>query len=263
MKDEYSLEERLAIVYNPLNMSSPIEIHLDKVTKTYKNGFQALKGISLDIYKGEIFALLGPNGAGKTTIINIIAGLTRKTSGEVLVQGKDVEKDYRFTRSKIGLVQQEVNTDFFLKIFEVIKYQGGYYGKTDLDARVEEILKKLHFWDKKDQPGRFLSGGMKRRIMIAKALIHDPEIIFLDEPTAGVDVELRADLWDTIREMKSLGKTIILTTHYLEEAEDLADRIGIISGGELQLVEDKKTLMQRYGTKLQDIYLEVIQKGVK
>lgn len=244
-------------------MNPSVEIHLNNVTKTYKNDFVALKGISLDIYKGEIFALLGPNGAGKTTIISIISGLTRKTSGDVLVQGKDVEKDYRYTRSKIGLVQQEVNTDFFLKIFEVIKYQGGYYGKTNLDERVETILKKLHLWDKKDQPGRFLSGGMKRRIMIAKALVHDPEIIFLDEPTAGVDVELRADLWTTIRELKAQGKTIILTTHYLEEAEDLADRIGIISGGELKLVEDKEALMKRYGTKLQDIYLEVIKNGSK
>lgn len=249
------------MVYTVRTMSERPEIHIDSVTKTYKNGFQALKGVSLDIHKGEIFALLGPNGAGKTTLINIITGLTRKTSGTVLVQGKDVEKDYRFTRSRIGLVQQEVNTDWFLNIFEVVKTMGGYYGKTNLDARAEEILKKVHLWDKKDQPGRFLSGGMKRRIMIAKALIHDPDIIFLDEPTAGVDVELRANLWEVMQDLKKQGKTIILTTHYLEEAEELADRIGIISGGELKLVEEKKALIARYGTRLHDIYMDVTKNG--
>ncbi len=237
-------------------------INVKNLNKTYANGFQALKNINLEIHRGEIFGLLGPNGAGKTTLINIIAGLTRKTSGEVLVFGKDVEKDYRFTRSKIGLVQQELNNDFFFKVGEIVKIQGGYFGVRNIDARVEDILKKVSLWDKRDQGGRTLSGGMKRRVMIAKALVHDPEIIFLDEPTAGVDVELRANLWNLVRSLRDQGRTIILTTHYLEEAEELADRIAIINHGKIVLVEDKEALIKRHDSRLHDIYLEVIQEKV-
>ncbi len=241
-------------------MSEPV-IRVKNLTKTYANGFQALKDINLEINRGEIFGLLGPNGAGKTTLINIITGLTRKTSGEVLVFGKDIEKDYRFTRSKIGLVQQEINNDFFFKIREIVKIQGGYFGANNLNAKVEDILKKVSLWDKRDQTGRTLSGGMKRRVMIAKALVHDPDIIFLDEPTAGVDVELRANLWSLVRSLRDQGRTIILTTHYLEEAEELADRIAIINHGQIVLVESKKDLI-KHGSKLHDIYLEVVQEKV-
>lgn len=238
---------------------SVISIH--NLNKIYANGFQALKDINLEIRRGEIFGLLGPNGAGKTTLINIIAGLTRKTSGEVLVLGKDVEKDYRFTRSKIGLVQQEINNDPFFKVWETVKLQGGYFGVSNLDPKVEDILKKVALWEKRDQSGRTLSGGMKRRVMIAKALIHDPEIIFLDEPTAGVDVELRVNLWNLVRSLCERGKTIILTTHYLEEAEELADRIAIINHGKIMLVEDKKELI-KHGSRLHDVYLEVVKEEV-
>ncbi len=242
-------------------MPEPV-IAIKNLSKIYANGFQALKNINLEIHRGEIFGLLGPNGAGKTTLINIIAGLTRKTSGEALVLGKDVERDYRFTRSKIGLVQQEINNDFFFKVREIVKIQGGYFGVDNIDARVEDILKKVSLWDKRDESGRTLSGGMKRRVMIAKALVHDPEIIFLDEPTAGVDVELRANLWKVIRDLRDQGKTIILTTHYLEEAEELASRIAIINHGEIVLVEDKETLIKRHDSRLHDIYLEVIQEKI-
>lgn len=237
-------------------------INIKNLSKTYANGFQALNNINLEIHRGEIFGLLGPNGAGKTTLINIIAGLTRKTSGEALVFGKDVEKDYRFTRSKIGLVQQELNNDFFFKVREIVKIQGGYFGVRNINARVEDILKKVSLWDKRDQGGRTLSGGMKRRVMIAKALIHDPEIIFLDEPTAGVDIELRANLWNLLRSFRDQGRTIILTTHYLEEAEELADRIAIINHGRIVLIEDKETLIKKHDSKLHDIYLEVIQEKI-
>ena len=242
-------------------MPEPV-IAIKNLSKIYANGFQALKNINLEIHRGEIFGLLGPNGAGKTTLINIIAGLTRKTSGEALVLGKDVERDYRFTRSKIGLVQQEINNDFFFKVREIVKIQGGYFGVDNIDARVEDILKKVSLWDKRDESGRTLSGGMKRRVMIAKALVHDPEIIFLDEPTAGVDVELRANLWKVIRDLRDQGKTIILTTHYLEEAEELASRIAIINHGKIVLVEDKETLIKRHDSRLHDIYLEVIQEKI-
>lgn len=237
-------------------------INIKNLNKTYANGFQALKNINLEIHRGEIFGLLGPNGAGKTTLINIIAGLTRKTSGEALVFGKDVEKDYRFTRSKIGLVQQELNNDFLFKVKEIVKIQGGYFGVRNINARVEDILKKVSLWDKRDQGGRTLSGGMKRRVMIAKALIHDPEIIFLDEPTAGVDVELRANLWNLLRSLRDQGRTIVLTTHYLEEAEELADRIAIINHGRIVLIEDKETLIKKHDSRLHDIYLEVIQEKI-
>lgn len=241
-------------------MPEPV-ISIKNLNKVYANGFQALRNINLEINRGEIFGLLGPNGAGKTTLINIIAGLTRKTSGEVLVLGKDVVRDYRFTRSKIGLVQQELNNDFFFKVGEIVKIQGGYFGVQNIDARVEDILKKVSLWDKRNQGGRTLSGGMKRRVMIAKALVHDPEIIFLDEPTAGVDVELRANLWNLVRSLRDQGRSIILTTHYLEEAEELADRVAIINHGQIVLVESKKDLI-KHGSKLHDIYLEVVQEKV-
>ncbi|OGY96432.1 MAG: hypothetical protein A2122_02965 [Candidatus Liptonbacteria bacterium GWB1_49_6] len=236
-------------------------LHIRNLNKTYANGFVALHDVSLDIKKGEIFGLLGPNGAGKTTIINIVTGLSKKTSGEVLVMGKDPIKDFRFTRSKIGLVQQEINNDPFMKIGEIVKIQGGYYGLTNLDSKVDDILRTVQLYDKRKSIGRHLSGGMKRRVMIAKALIHDPEILFLDEPTAGVDVELRTNLWDVIRNLRERGKTIILTTHYLEEAEELADRIAFINHGRILLVEDTESLLARYGSKMHDIYLDVIQNG--
>ncbi len=236
-------------------------LHIRNLNKTYANGFVALHDVSLDIKKGEIFGLLGPNGAGKTTIINIVTGLSKKTSGEVLVMGKDPVKDFRFTRSKIGLVQQEINNDPFMKIGEIVKIQGGYYGLTNLDSKVDDILRTVQLYDKRKSIGRHLSGGMKRRVMIAKALIHDPEILFLDEPTAGVDVELRTNLWDVIRNLRERGKTIILTTHYLEEAEELADRIAFINHGRILLVEDTESLLARYGSKMHDIYLDVIQNG--
>ena len=243
---------------------------VEKLAKTYNikqrkglfkseaKSVEALKGISLEIKPGEIFGLLGPNGAGKTTIINIIGGLVLKTSGEVSVLGHDVVRDSRFTRRHIGVVQQEINTDIFFSVWETAVTQAGLYGIGKPEKRVEEILKSLQLWDKREQLGRKLSGGMKRRVMIAKALVHDPEILFLDEPTAGVDVELRANLWRLIREMKAQGKTVILTTHYLEEAEMLADRIGIIDQGKIVLVEDKQALMARYGTNLQEIYLKLV-----
>ena len=236
-------------------------LHIRNLNKTYANGFVALHDVSLDIKKGEIFGLLGPNGAGKTTIINIVTGLSKKTSGEVLVMGKDPVKDFRFTRSKIGLVQQEINNDPFMKIGEIVKIQGGYYGLTNLDSKVDDILRTVQLYDKRKSIGRHLSGGMKRRVMIAKALIHDPEILFLDEPTAGVDVELRTNLWDVIRNLRERGKTIILTTHYLEEAEELADRIAFINHGRILLVEDTESLLARYGSKMHDIYLDVIKNG--
>ena len=236
-------------------------LHIRNLNKTYANGFVALHDVSLDIKKGEIFGLLGPNGAGKTTIINIVTGLSKKTSGEVLVMGKDPIKDFRFTRSKIGLVQQEINNDPFMKIGEIVKIQGGYYGLTNLDSKVDDILRTVQLYDKRKSIGRHLSGGMKRRVMIAKALIHDPEILFLDEPTAGVDVELRTNLWDVIRNLRERGKTIILTTHYLEEAEELADRIAFINHGRILLVEDTESLLARYGSKMHDIYLDVIKNG--
>ena len=236
-------------------------LHIRNLNKTYANGFVALHDVSLDIKKGEIFGLLGPNGAGKTTIINIVTGLSKKTSGEVLVMGKDPIKDFRFTRSKIGLVQQEINNDPFMKIGEIVKIQGGYYGLTNLDSKVDDILRTVQLYDKRKSIGRHLSGGMKRRLIIAKAMVHDPEILFLDEPTAGVDIELRSNLWSMVRELKSRGKTVILTTHYLEEAQELADRIGIINHGRLVLLETKQQLMDRHeGSNLTQIYTKILDE---
>ncbi len=222
-------------------------IKIKNLSKSYDDGVKALKDVSLDIKKGEIFALLGPNGAGKTTMINIVTGLAKRTSGTVTVLGKDVIKDYKFTRKHIGLVQQEINSDFFFTVSEMIKIQAGYFGIRNPEKKVEEVLKSLNLWDKRKTPGRKLSGGMKRRIMVAKALVHDPDILFLDEPTAGVDVELRANLWNLVKDLKQSGRTIVLTTHYLEEAEELADRVGLINEGEIILVEDKRTLLKQFG----------------
>jgi len=243
-------------------MQEPV-VEVKNLHKTYANKFEALKGINLTIHRGEIFGLLGPNGAGKTTLINIITGLTKRTSGEVRVMGKDVDEDFRFTRAKIGLVQQEINNDPFLKIREIVETQGGYYGLTNLGTRVDDILKMVQLYDKRNDIGRYLSGGMKRRVMIAKALVHDPEILFLDEPTAGVDVELRTTLWEVMKELKRKGKTIILTTHYLEEAEELSDRIAFINKGEIKVIEEKNALIARHGGKLHDAYMNIITNDNK
>jgi ABC-2 type transport system ATP-binding protein len=240
-------------------MDAPV-ISIRDLVKEYATGVRALRGVSVEIKKGEIFGLLGPNGAGKTTLIGIVAGLVRKTSGEVRVLGKDVEKDYRFTRAHIGLVPQEINQDPFFTVEEVLKFQAGYFGVRKPEKRIEEILNELNLGEKRKSRGTHLSGGMKRRVMIAKALVHDPEILFLDEPTAGVDVELRANLWKLVRRLKEEGRTIILTTHYLEEAEELADRIAIINNGEIALVEEKEELMKR-GDRLHDIYLEIVNES--
>jgi ABC-2 type transport system ATP-binding protein len=242
-------------------MERATTVEITNLTKTYKGGFAALKGISLTIHKGEIFALLGPNGAGKTTLINIIAGLVRRTSGDVRVFGKDVDKDYRFTRSKIGVVQQEISLEFGLSVFDSVRLQAGYYGLKDGKLRAEGILKELALWDKRTQQVFALSGGMKRRVMIAKAMVHDPDILFLDEPTAGVDTELRANLWKMVSHLRDHGKTVILTTHYLEEAEAMADRIGIINNGRLVMLDTKKNLIEsNAGKNLNTIYAEILAK---
>ncbi len=217
------------------------------LTKTYDNGFSALKGVDLTIRRGEIFALLGPNGAGKTTLIGIVCGLVRATGGKVLVDGSDIVANYRAARQKIGLVPQELAVNAFENVFDSVAFSRGLFGKPANRAHIERVLRDLSLWDKKDQPIRALSGGMKRRVLIAKALAHEPEILFLDEPTAGVDVELRRDMWEMVRQLREKGVTIILTTHYIEEAEDMADRIGVINQGEIILVEEKHALMRRLG----------------
>lgn len=217
--------------------------------KTYSSGFQALKGISLEIKKGEIFALLGPNGAGKTTLINIVCGIVTPSRGHILADGFDIAHDYRKTRTKIGLVPQELATDMFEKVWDTVTLSRGLFGKAPNPNYIEKILKDLSLWEKRNNKIRELSGGMKRRVMIAKALSHEPDILFLDEPTAGVDVELRRDMWDLVQTLRSTGVTVILTTHYIEEAEEMADRIGVINKGELILVEEKSVLMKRLGRK--------------
>ena len=219
------------------------------LTKTYATGFQALKGIDLAIRRGEIFALLGPNGAGKTTLISIICGIVNASSGTVTADGHDIVREYRAARAKIGLVPQELSTDAFESVWATVKFSRGLFGKARDDAYLEKVLRDLSLWDKKDSKIMALSGGMKRRVLIAKALAHEPSILFLDEPTAGVDVELRHDMWEMVRRLRENGTTIILTTHYIEEAEDMADRIGVINKGELVLVEDKATLMRKLGKK--------------
>jgi ABC-2 type transport system ATP-binding protein len=222
-------------------------ISVSGLDKTYGTGFRALKGVDLDIRKGEIFALLGPNGAGKTTLIGIICGIVTPTGGKVLVDGHDIQRDYRHTRSRIGLVPQELSIDAFETVYSTVRFSRGLFGKAPNPAHIEKVLRDLALWDKRKDQVRMLSGGMKRRVLIAKALAHEPGILFLDEPTAGVDVELRRDMWEMIRKLRAGGTTIILTTHYLEEAEDMADRIGVINKGEIVLVEDKAKLMARLG----------------
>ncbi|MBU4434083.1 MAG: ABC transporter ATP-binding protein [Alphaproteobacteria bacterium] len=224
-------------------------ISVSGLTKTYASGHQALKSVDLQIRKGEIFALLGPNGAGKTTLISIICGIVNPSTGTILADGHDVVRDYRAARSKIGLVPQELHTDAFETVWATVRFSRGLFGKAPNDAHIEKILRDLSLWDKKDSKILALSGGMKRRVMIAKALSHEPTILFLDEPTAGVDVELRRDMWEMVRALRASGVTIILTTHYIEEAEEMADRIGVISKGEIILVEDKAVLMRKLGKK--------------
>jgi ABC-2 type transport system ATP-binding protein len=224
-------------------------ISVSQLNKTYASGFQALKDINLEIRHGEIFALLGPNGAGKTTLISIICGIVNRTSGNVMVDGHDIIADYRITRSLIGLVPQELATEMFSSVWTTVSFSRGLFGKPAFPAYIQKVLKDLALWDRKDNKIATLSGGMKRRLMIAKALAHEPRILFLDEPTAGVDVELRKGMWQMVRELRESGVTIILTTHYIEEAEQMADRIGIINKGELILVENKAELMRKLGQK--------------
>jgi ABC-2 type transport system ATP-binding protein len=233
-------------------------ISVSNLSKTYASGYQALKAINLDIRKGEIFALLGPNGAGKTTLINIICGIVTASQGAVRVDGRDIGKDYRIVRAMIGLVPQELTTDAFETVWNTVSFSRGLFGKPRDPAHIEKVLKELTLWSRKDSKIMTLSGGMKRRVMIAKALSHEPQILFLDEPSAGVDVELRKDMWEIVRALRASGVTIILTTHYIEEAEDMADRIGVISKGEIILVEDKAELMRKLGKK--QLKLQLNQK---
>jgi ABC-2 type transport system ATP-binding protein len=225
------------------------------VRKTYANGFEALKNTSLEIRRGEIFGMLGPNGAGKTTLINIVCGIVNASAGTVTVDGHDNVKHARKARSLIGLVPQELTTDAFEKVWDTVSFSRGLFGKPRSDARVEAVLKSLSLWDKKDNKIMELSGGMKRRVMIAKALAHDPQVLFLDEPTAGVDVELRKDMWNVVRGLRASGVTIILTTHYIEEAEEMADRIAVINRGEIIVVDEKRELMRKLGKKQLTLHL--------
>ncbi|RLT96852.1 ABC transporter ATP-binding protein [Ketobacter sp.] len=231
-------------------------ISVRNLSKVYEGGFQALNNINLDIQRGEIFALLGPNGAGKTTLISIICGIVNPSAGQVLADGFDVVKDYRAARSIIGLVPQELSTDSFESVWSTVAFSRGLFGKPRNDAHIEKVLRDLSLWDKRHNRIMELSGGMKRRVLIAKALSHEPGILFLDEPTAGVDVELRRDMWEMVRELRQQGVTIILTTHYIEEAEEMADRIGVINKGEIVVVDEKKALMQKLGKKQLTLYLQ-------
>ncbi|MGI3131698.1 ABC transporter ATP-binding protein [Halopseudomonas pachastrellae] len=231
-------------------------IAVENLTKTYASGFQALKGVSLHIRRGEIFALLGPNGAGKTTLISIVCGLVNPSSGQVLVDGFDNRRQYRQARQLIGLVPQELTNNMFDSVWSTVRLSRGLFGKPSNDALLEQILRELSLWDKRDERIMDLSGGMKRRVLIAKALAHEPEVLFLDEPTAGVDVALRRDMWNMVRRLQQRGVTIILTTHYIEEAEEMADRIGVIRQGELILTEDKDSLMRQLGTRQLTLQLQ-------
>ncbi|MGH1471674.1 MAG: ABC transporter ATP-binding protein [Cellvibrionaceae bacterium] len=231
-------------------------VSISKVSKKYEGGFQALKEINLEIMKGEIIALLGPNGAGKTTLISTVCGIVRPSAGTILVDGYDIVKDFRKTRSMIGLVPQELTTDAFETVWNTVSLSRGLFGKAANAQYIEKILRSLSLWDKKDSMIMTLSGGMKRRVLIAKALSHEPIVLFLDEPTAGVDVELRKDMWAVVKKLRASGVTIILTTHYIEEAEEIADRIGIINKGQVVLVEEKKQLMQKLGKKQLSLMLE-------
>jgi ABC-2 type transport system ATP-binding protein len=242
MKDKLLTMAEREVVLQPI-------ISVSDLAKTYASGLQALKSINLDIRRGEIFALLGPNGAGKTTLINIICGIVNPTQGVVLADGHDIISEYRAARSMIGLVPQELTTDSFETVWATVNFSRGLFGKPPDPGYIEKVLKRLSLWDKKDSKIMTLSGGMKRRVMIAKALAHEPQILFLDEPTAGVDVELRRDMWQMVRKLRATGVTIILTTHYIVEAEEMADRIGVISNGEIILIEDKVELMRKLGKK--------------
>jgi ABC-2 type transport system ATP-binding protein len=231
-------------------------ISITNLSKTYATGFQALKRVNLDIRRGEIFALLGPNGAGKTTLISIICGIVNRSEGTVLVDGHDIVSDYRITRSMIGLVPQELTTDAFEAVKDTVSFSRGLFGKPPNPKHIEKVLRDLSLWDRKDSKIMTLSGGMKRRVLIAKALSHEPTVLFLDEPTAGVDVNLRKDMWEVVRSLRASGVTIILTTHYIAEAEEMADRIGVINNGELILVEDKAELMRKLGKKQLTLQLQ-------
>src|SRR6478672_11653172 len=237
------------------NDTAPI-VSVRNVSKTYASGFHALKDVSLDIHRGEIFALLGPNGAGKTTLINIVCGIVNASSGSVLADGHDIVHEPRAARMKIGLVPQELSTDAFETVLATVRFSRGLFGRAPDPAHLEKVLRALSLWDKRDSKIMALSGGMKRRVLIAKALSHEPLILFLDEPTAGVDVELRRDMWKMVRELRESGVTIILTTHYIEEAEEMADRIGVIRNGELVVVEDKGVLMRKLGKKQLTLQLQ-------
>ncbi len=232
------------------------QIIINDLSKVYDNGFNALKKVSLKVKQGEILAMLGPNGAGKTTLISIICGIVTPTSGTVTIDDFDIIKDYRETRSRIGMVPQELNLESFETVFDTVSYSRGLYGKSPKPEHIEKILKDLSLWDKKDQRLKQLSGGMKRRVLIAKALSHEPKILFLDEPTAGVDVELRRDMWMVVDDLRKTGVTIILTTHYIEEAEAIADRVAVINQGEIIVVEDKKELIKKMGHKKLNIELQ-------
>ena len=232
------------------------QIVINSLSKVYDNGFNALKKVSLEVKQGEILAMLGPNGAGKTTLISIICGIVTPSSGTVMVDGFDIIKDYRETRSRIGMVPQELSLESFETVFDTVSYSRGLYGKSPKPDHIEKILKDLSLWDKKDQRLRQLSGGMKRRVLIAKALSHEPKILFLDEPTAGVDVELRKEMWEVVDTLRKTGVTFILTTHYIEEAEAIADRVGVINQGEIILVEEKKKLLKKMGQKTLTIELQ-------
>jgi ABC-2 type transport system ATP-binding protein len=234
---------------------APPVIAISGLSKTYATGFQALKDIDLEIRKGEIFALLGPNGAGKTTLISIVCGLVNPTAGKVSVGGHDIVAEYRAARAMVGLVPQELVVDAFESVWTTVSFSRGLFGKRSDPGHLERVLKDLTLWDKKDERIRTLSGGMKRRVLIAKALAHEPEVLFLDEPTAGVDVELRKEMWQLVRNLRAAGTTIILTTHYIEEAEEMADRIGVINKGELILVDDKAELMRKLGQKQLRLHL--------
>lgn len=240
------------------NPHSNAAISIRNLSKTYKSGFAALKNVNLDIQRGEIFALLGPNGAGKTTLISVVCGIVTPSSGTVIADGFDIVKDYRETRTRIGLVPQELTTDMFEKVTDTVALSRGLFGKPKNAALIEKLLKTLSLWDKRSNMIMTLSGGMKRRVMIAKALSHEPTILFLDEPTAGVDVSLRQDMWNLVRELRDSGVTIILTTHYIEEAQEMADRIGVINKGEIIMVENKTELMRKLGKK--ELMLDLSKK---
>jgi ABC-2 type transport system ATP-binding protein len=246
----------------PYLAAMPAAISVSNLSKTYKTGFEALKNVNLDIEQGEIFALLGPNGAGKTTLISIICGIVNATSGTVKANGFDNRMDYRKTRALIGLVPQELTTDAFETVWATVSFSRGLFGLSANPAHIEQTLKSLSLWEKRDDKIMTLSGGMKRRVLIAKALSHEPQILFLDEPSAGVDVNLRRDMWQLVRELRKTGVTIILTTHYIEEAEEMADRVGVINKGEIILVEEKRKLMQKLGKKQLKLHLSDPLKAI-